>query len=166
MGTETTSTVYAAELQGICLALDMVRIDINQGGQHKHIHIFADNQAVIRSLVRPEGRSGAYIVEQIIKRIEELHARGLSIDVHWIPAHEGIEGNEAADQAAKEATGWRKGDVRGPKADPPGQLYPLRTTLKTWYRKIVNQRWYVSWSAESKGRATYRHTLMPTKKVL
>ncbi len=101
-----------------------------------------------------------------MQKVEELHARGLSIDVHWIPAHEGIEGNEAAGQAAKEATGRREGDTRGPRADPPGQLYPLKTTLKTWCRKTVNQRWNLSWSAESKGRATYRHTPIPTKKVL
>lgn len=58
MGTDATSTVYAAELQGIILALVMAKAEIDAGASHKHINIFAYNQAAIRSLTRPEGRSG------------------------------------------------------------------------------------------------------------
>ncbi len=144
MGPDTTSTVYAAELQGVCLALAMVQVDIRQGHRHKHLHIFADNQAAIRSVVRPEGRSGAYIVKQIVQKIDALRTTGATIDIHWIPAHEGIDGNEQADLAAKEATGWRTGDNRGPRAEPPPRLHPLRTTLKTWSRKTATRRWQAS----------------------
>ena len=168
MGLESTSTVFAAELQGICLALEMIQADIDQrnGHQYQHIRIFTDNQAAIRSAVRPEGRSGAYIVKQIIQKIDELRTAGLSVSIHWICAHEGIEGNEDADKAAKEATGWRPGDKRGPRAEPPAQLYSLRTTLRTWTRRTAERRWRASWATKSKGRAVYRHTPVPTKKVL
>jgi ribonuclease HI len=97
MGPETTSTVYAAELQGICLALGMVQAELHQENRNKHTHIFADNQAAIRSVAKPEGRSGAYITKQIVQKIDDLKTAGLSVDIHWIPAHEGIDGNEAAD---------------------------------------------------------------------
>lgn len=166
MGPETTSTVYAAELQGIYLALVMLQTDIHQGNRYKHLHIFTDNQAAIRSVVRPEGCSGAYIVKQIVQKTDELQTAGVSVDIHWIPAHKGVDGNEAADKAAKEATGWRTGDRRGQTAEPPVKLHPLKTTLKTWCRKIANQCWQARWTAESKGRATHRHTPIPTKKVL
>lgn len=166
MGPDTTSTVYAAELQGIRLALGMIQADVRRGNRHRQIHIFADNQAAIRSVIRPEGRSGAYIVRQIAQEIDQLRTTGVTIDIHWICAHEGIEGNEAADLAAKEATGWRTGDTRGPRAEPPARLHPLRTTLKTWSRKTANRRWQASWAAESKGKAVRRHTPIPTKKVL
>jgi hypothetical protein len=68
MGPETTSTVYAAELQGICLTLAMLQTDICQGSRHKQLHIFTDNQAEIRSVVRPEGRSGHILSNRSCRR--------------------------------------------------------------------------------------------------
>lgn len=35
--------------------------------------------------------------------IEELRKLGARVRIHWIPAHQGIQGNELADKA----TGWR-----------------------------------------------------------
>jgi ribonuclease HI len=109
MGTDATSTVYAAELQGINLALVMAKAEVEAGSCQKLDNIFADNQAAIRSLARPVGRSGAYILKQITTKVESLQRSGQKVVVRWVPSHEGIEGNEAADIAAKEATGWRDG---------------------------------------------------------
>jgi len=69
-------------------------------------------------------------------------------------------------QAAKEATGWRGEGEEGPRADPPSELYPLRTSLKTWGWKTVNRHWQANWKTETKGKTTRRHTPKPTKKVL
>lgn len=63
MGTDATSTVYAAELQDINLALAMAQAEVDVGVCQILINIFADNQAAIHSLTRPEGRSGAYILK-------------------------------------------------------------------------------------------------------
>jgi hypothetical protein len=88
------------------------------------------------------------------------------VTVQWIPAHVGIPGNEAADQAAKEATGWRENGRRQQPADSPAQLYPLKTTLRRWCKTQAERAWISAWREEKKGRATYRHTPVPTKKVL
>jgi hypothetical protein len=72
MGTDVTSTVYVVELQGINLALAMAEAEADAGACRKLINIFAANQAAIRSLTRPEGRSGAYILKQIAARVESL----------------------------------------------------------------------------------------------
>jgi ribonuclease HI len=165
MGTAETSTVYAAELQGINLALSMALASIEAGDNHRKITIFTDNQAAVRSLVRPEGRSGAYIVKQITHKIRLLQNKGISVTVRWIPAHEGIDGNEAADKAAKEATGWREDGQEGRKAETPPELYALKT-LKTWTKKTVNKQWTLTWATETRGNATRRHTPAPTRKVL
>jgi delta 1-pyrroline-5-carboxylate dehydrogenase len=70
------------------------------------------------------------------------------------------------DQVGKEATGWRGEEEEGPRAGTPLELYPLRTTLKTWCWKTLNEQWQANWKQETKGKATRRHTPKPTKKVL
>jgi uncharacterized protein YbbC (DUF1343 family) len=72
IGTDATSTVYTTELQGINLALIIATAEVNASAFKSHINIFADNQAAIHSLTRPEGRSGAYILKQIAARVELL----------------------------------------------------------------------------------------------
>ena len=69
--------------------------------------------------------------------------------VRWIPSHEGIERNEAADIAAKEATGWREGQAGSTernRAALPGELYLVKATLKRDYRREVEKRWQASTS--------------------
>lgn len=166
MGTDRVSTVYAAVLQGLLLAMEMARDEVELSSDHRRIAVFVDNQAAIRSLIRPEGRSGAYILQQIAERVQLLHRGGHSVHVYWIPSHEGIEGNEAADVAAKEATGWRGDGTRGIQADPPAQLYSPKATLKMWCKKAVDKQWQTGWKNETRGRAAFRYAPVPSKKVL
>jgi ribonuclease HI len=101
MGSDTLSTVYAAELQGISLALQIAQEYADTNGERKEIAIYTDNQAAIWSIAKAEGRSGAYILKGIARQVQELQDKGRYVRVRWIPAHAGIPGNEAADQAAK-----------------------------------------------------------------
>ena len=163
MGTETTSTVYAAELQGINLALQIARDYAERNGSRRKVAIYTDNQAAIWSITKAEGRTGSYILEEIARQVQELQKDGRTVTVRWIPAHVGIAGNEAADQAAKEATGWRPDGRRDQPADAPTRLYPMRSTLRKEWKKQIKIAWANSWKTEDKGRATYRHTPTPTK---
>src|SRR5258706_4375139 len=107
MGDSTTSTVYAAELQGVRLALLTALEDWTEGNRRKKVVIYTDNQAAIRAVHRPLGRSGAYITHDIIRLIDCLQtAKGVQVEIRWVPAHTGIPGNEEADVAAEEAAGW------------------------------------------------------------
>ncbi|RKL20549.1 hypothetical protein BFJ72_g15022 [Fusarium proliferatum] len=166
MGDDTTSTVYAGELQGISLTLQIAQEDRSKGNRRSKVLIYTDNQAAIRSTARPKGKSGAYLLGNIARQIDELRSQGLKTEVRWVPAHIGIQGNEDADLAAKEATGWRDGDLTGPKAAEPQQLYPLRSTMKTWSHKETIASWERNWVAETRGRASFRHTPRPSRKVL
>ncbi|KAK9443888.1 uncharacterized protein VB005_02413 [Metarhizium brunneum] len=116
MGDDAVSTVYAGELQGISLALQIAQEDRNRGNIRNKVLIYTDNQAAIRSVAMPRGKSGSYLLHNITRRAQELREQGLTVEIRWIPAHTGIYGNEAADKAAKEATGWRMKGPPGPQA--------------------------------------------------
>lgn len=40
---------------------------------------------------------------EVTKLAEQLAARGSTISVRWVPGHQGFDGNEQADQKAREA---------------------------------------------------------------
>jgi ribonuclease HI len=105
LSNEYTSTVYAAELKGIYLAFKIAQQEL--GDSRREVLIYTDNQAAITIVGKPRSRSGSYLLADIIELIDEIRPRTRYIEISWIPAHIGIEGNEAADLAAKEATGWR-----------------------------------------------------------
>jgi ribonuclease HI len=163
---DTTSTVYAAELQGISLALHIAQEYANRNGGRRDIAIYTDNQAAIWSIAKAEGRSGAYILADIARQVQELQNTGRLVTVRWIPAHVGIPGNEAVDKAAKEAIGWREDGRRSLPADTPPKLYTIRSTVKRWCKIQTERTWIAKWLKDTKGRATYRYTPTPTKKVL
>ncbi|KAK4071132.1 hypothetical protein Purlil1_13494 [Purpureocillium lilacinum] len=166
MGTEDVSTVYAGELQGISLALDIAQRDRGEGYRRNKVIIYTDNQAAIRSSAKPKGKPGAYLLKKIVFQTTALQEQKLPIEIRWVPAHAGVQGNEDADRAAKEATGWRERGAPGPRAEMPTELYSLRSTRRTWTHKEAHKAWAARWAAETRGRTSYRYTPRPNKKVL
>ena len=49
IGDSKTSTVYAVELQGIKLALQIIDEDVERGNKKDRLIIFIDNQVAIRT---------------------------------------------------------------------------------------------------------------------
>ena len=159
LGSEQEFTVYSAELYGICMALWMC-LDLHTSS--KKIAIFTDNQAAIQASHEPRISSGQYLTHLIIALTRELRAQGFVIDIHWIPAHVGVAGNEMADKAAKEATGHEG----YPRADSPSGLMVLKSSLRQRLRSVTKERWKADWAGEKRGRALFRLIEAPTAKVL
>ena len=117
LGSDRGFTVCSGELYGLILAIELAMDTADQT-----IHIFTENQAAILSVQSPRQQSGQYLLKMIASR---LHLSNSPVHIHWIPTHTRVLGNEAADTAAKEATGWRKKGTSktlskhsGPSKDP------------------------------------------------
>jgi len=67
------------------------------------ITIFTDAQAVIRRMVSNEPGPGQKYTLKARRHITSIQrgVPGAIIEIRWCPAHEGVEGNEKADEWAK-----------------------------------------------------------------
>lgn len=101
---DKTSTVYMGEMQGI---QDSLTHSISQE-ETTSIRVFTDNRAALKALENPNKCSAPQIMQGTVLRLDILKTQGKLVSFHWIPSHKDIKGNEEADIAAKEATGWRK----------------------------------------------------------
>lgn len=106
IGKSENYTVCYAELYGILMATSLTHIIINvekQPGITSAI-IYTDNQAAIQKIKDPNSaKSGQHLVQSIVTMINGLRNTGAKIELHWVPAHVGIAGNEKADREAKRA---------------------------------------------------------------
>ena len=72
--------------------------------KHKNIHILTDCQPAIRTAFGNElPRNKIEIILDIKNNLSKIRERQNEIKVHWVPGHKEIEGNELADQQAKQA---------------------------------------------------------------
>uniref|UniRef100_A0A8H7K2N2 RNase H type-1 domain-containing protein n=1 Tax=Bionectria ochroleuca TaxID=29856 RepID=A0A8H7K2N2_BIOOC len=145
MGSARASTVYAAELKGLVLAL----------------HIVLD--AAIQAIRDPKAPSGQYILAEFVQCLDELRSKGWAIQFRWIPAHVGVPGNEAADKAAKKAA-QPPTDAPGP--DSPQTSQTLVATTKTAIRKAMKTEWSAAWETAKHGRELFKLGVKPGKDVL
>ncbi|KAI9778208.1 MAG: hypothetical protein M1839_008325 [Geoglossum umbratile] len=123
------------------------------------IVIFTDNQAVLTAITDPD----------------ELYEDGRIVEPHSVPPHRGIEGNEKADVAAKEARGWKtvrqengkwkETDINGT-ASKPEKLRHLRAAASQTVQRAIEKEWEKQWKGDDRGRDLYRITPNPTRAVL
>ncbi len=170
LGARARCTVYMGELQGM---KDSLSCSLGQN-QSLDIQIFTDNQAALQALQNPNKCSALQIMQTITQYIDDLRGRGIPIHLQWIPAHKNIRGNEEADIAAKEATGWRSAKRKNGKWREWDSRHTVRkhkvgrakATIKLASVQKTFERWEKVNSREKTGRELYAICPKPTKQTL
>ena len=121
------ASIHTAELAAMSSALEI----IERLGQRRYV-IYSDSRSSLAAINSYNPRN--QYVRQIQNKIDSIIETGKHIMICWVPAHVGLPGNEAADKAAKEATGEERGNVPLPITD----LYP---SLKEKQYKKWQNRW-------------------------
>ena len=96
--------ILDAKIWGISETLKVAGQKAIRTQQHLAVSIFCDSQTIINKLAKMDSSAGQALKIQIYQKADQLTQQGHSISVYWVPGHSGLEGNERADKAAKEAT--------------------------------------------------------------
>ncbi|KAE9402821.1 hypothetical protein BT96DRAFT_936887 [Gymnopus androsaceus JB14] len=101
LGKETEHEVFEGELVGPSLGLELLRKERNVST----VSLWIDNTAAISATGSVASGPLHYLMDHFHSLYSRLkrHHPNLVITVGWVPGHEGVEGNEAADEEAKEA---------------------------------------------------------------
>jgi len=69
----------------------------------KTVAVFSDSQAAIRRTAHLEPGPGQRLARRINRRARAILAHSIKTEIHWVPGHSGIPGNEEADRQANVA---------------------------------------------------------------
>ena len=122
----TEASIYSAEMHAIKMAVNSV-----ERSRAPQTVIFSDSRSVVDSL---HPRNNHPTSRYINHKLHSLQNRNINVEICWVPSHIGIDGNERADQKAKEAS------RRNPELIPihHKDYFPIiRSKIDSWR----NQQW-------------------------
>lgn len=128
--------IFQAEVHAIeiCARLCQRRSDLRR----KHIYIISDSQSALQALESFMITSA--LVLECLTILKELAKRN-RVTLMWVPGHEGIEGNEMADELAKKGA---DGSLIGPEPFCGYSLSHFKTLFTQWERRKMTQHWLTS----------------------
>lgn len=110
---------------------------------HQKITIATDSQSSIKAIAKFIQRNPK--IQEIQQRLKTLAENQKFVQFQWVKAHIGIEGNERADQLAKEAS----------RQSPSVNTLTPPSWLKRLAHRQALREWQDEWDTDSTGRRTY-----------
>ena len=134
---------YLGEIVGIEMALSFLQDEISITG--RNIHLFVDCQSAIISGFGMDVPTYKVDIILNIRRLTSLlEDKENTLHVHWIPGHKDFEGNEKADNLAKEAAKGmvdKKVDFYEGVAEKKEIIQIMRSSIKDkWQRMVDNSK--------------------------
>ena len=126
------ATVFQAEVTAINKCAEE---NLRRGYRGKHIEILSDSQAALKALTSNKIKSK--LVWNCLNNLKTL-ANHNKLSLKWVPGHEGISGNERADQLAKKAAAE---PFVGPEPVCGISRRAARRAVQQWIRKEHATRW-------------------------
>lgn len=128
------ATIHTAELWAIKIALEMISLR----NENKFV-ICSDSSSAIQSIMNFEPNNP--LATSVLNLIHYLKSVGKDISILWTPSHVGINGNEKADSAAKEAINLNIEDVKIPHSDHRQSItnYLTQKWQDIWDNAVFNK---------------------------
>lgn len=122
--------IFEAEVQAIGLAAEMI---LESTETPTTIRIWSDSQAAVRAI------TSAKAVEPRVRKVQddlERAAGNAPVEIHWLPGHEGVDGNEQADLEARAAAmqSIPRRERRGSRSPGYYRAKIRRHALRQWQR--------------------------------
>ena len=137
------ATVFQAEIAAIAQATE--HLLSQEDLMVKYVKFFVDSQAAIYAVGNQQITS--HLVMKAVNLLNDLAKKAKNVSITWIPAHKGHEGNERADELAKE----------GAKANARDQFLQVPRPLSDIKAKIKNAQ-YKDWRTEWQSYQGANHT--------
>ena len=159
LGPDTEHTVYDGEAIGVLMGVKLASTSRLARTDNTPVTISLDNTAVIISLNNQDSRPSHAILDWIHDAIEELdEALADKLQVTWVPGHAGSRGNEAADEAAKQAaqgTSSRRSDLPAQIKGRKGLLAGT-SAIRQKLTREARKAWTAEWTKSPRYRGFRR----------